>query len=91
VAYGPASDSEEIARTGLAGAANVCPINVGKACKMETVVRASPQRHAHVGGAMEVSQYLFKACMWASVGDAWAEPRMLDAVETSGRVQMATY
>jgi hypothetical protein len=44
VANGPASDSEGIARTGLAGAAAVCLISVGKACELETMVRAPPQR-----------------------------------------------
>jgi hypothetical protein len=29
--------------------------------------------------------------MWASVGEAWTEPRMFNAVETSGRVQAAAY
>jgi hypothetical protein len=29
--------------------------------------------------------------MWASVGEAWAEPRMLNAVKTSRRVQTAAY
>jgi hypothetical protein len=43
VADGPASDSEEVARTGLAGAAVVCQVSVGKACKLEAVVRARPQ------------------------------------------------
>jgi hypothetical protein len=40
VANGPASESEEIARTGFAGAAVVCPVIVGKAFKLETMVRA---------------------------------------------------
>jgi hypothetical protein len=62
VADGPASESDEIARTGLAGAAVVCPFNFGKACKLETVVRAPPpQRHAHVDAAMEVSKDLFQS------------------------------
>jgi hypothetical protein len=87
----PASDSEEVARTGLAGVVVASPVSVGKACKLEAVVRPPPQRHAHVDGAMEVSKYLFSAYTWASVGDAWAEPRMLNAVETSGRVQTAAY
>jgi hypothetical protein len=42
VAYGPASEGEEIARTGLAGVAVVCPFSVGKACKLEIVVLAAP-------------------------------------------------
>jgi hypothetical protein len=42
VAYGSASESEEIARTGLAGPAVVCPVSVGKACELETLVRAPP-------------------------------------------------
>jgi hypothetical protein len=42
VADVPASDSEEVAPTGLAGAAVVCLVSVGKACKSETVVRAPP-------------------------------------------------
>jgi hypothetical protein len=32
-----------------------------------------------------------RAYKCTSVGDAWAEPRMLNAVETSGRVQTAAY
>jgi hypothetical protein len=40
---------------------------------------------------MEVSTDLFKAYMCASVGEACAEPRMLNAVEKSGRVQTAAY
>jgi hypothetical protein len=55
VAYGPASEGEEIARTGLMRAAVVCPVSVGKACELETVVRAPPQRQAHVNGAMKAS------------------------------------
>jgi hypothetical protein len=47
VAYGPASEGEEIARTRLAGVAVVRPVNVSKVCNLETVVRApfllSPQ------------------------------------------------
>jgi hypothetical protein len=58
VADGPASEGEEIARPGLADAAFVGPISVGKACELEHVVRAPPQRHAHVDGAMEVSKNL---------------------------------
>jgi hypothetical protein len=42
VGDGPASEGEEIARTGLAGAVVVGPISVGKACELETVVRAPP-------------------------------------------------
>jgi hypothetical protein len=42
VVDGPASDSEEVARTGLAGAADVYPASVGKACKLEAVVHALP-------------------------------------------------
>jgi hypothetical protein len=56
---GPASERAEIARTRLAGAVVVCPIIVGKACELETVVRAPAQRQAHVDGAMEVLQDLF--------------------------------
>jgi hypothetical protein len=40
VVDGPASESEEIAKTGLAGVAVVGPVGVGKACKLETVVCA---------------------------------------------------
>jgi hypothetical protein len=40
VADGSASESEKIARTRLAGAAVVCLVSVGKACELETVVRA---------------------------------------------------
>jgi hypothetical protein len=40
VADGPASEGEEIARTGLAGAVVVCPVSVGKVCELEAVVRA---------------------------------------------------
>jgi hypothetical protein len=40
VADGPASESEEVARTRLASDAIVCPVSVGKACESETVVRA---------------------------------------------------
>jgi hypothetical protein len=40
VADGPASEGEDIARTGLAGATIVCTVRVGKTCKLETVVRA---------------------------------------------------
>jgi hypothetical protein len=54
-ADGPASESEEIARTRLAGVVVVCPVSVGKACKLVTVVRAPPQRQAHVDGAMGAS------------------------------------
>jgi hypothetical protein len=57
VADVPASEGEDIARTRPAGANLVCPVRVGKACKLETVVRASPQRQAHVNGPMEVSEY----------------------------------
>jgi hypothetical protein len=42
VANGPASESEEIPRRGLAGVVVVCLVNVGKACELETVVRAPP-------------------------------------------------
>jgi hypothetical protein len=42
VTDGPASEGEEIVRTGLAGAAVVCPVSVGKAYELETVVRAPP-------------------------------------------------
>jgi hypothetical protein len=42
VADGPASESEEIARTRLADADVVCPVNVGKASELETEVRAPP-------------------------------------------------
>jgi hypothetical protein len=60
VADGPASEGEEIARTRLAGVDVVCSVNVGKSCKLETVVRAPPQREAHVDAAMEVSEYLLQ-------------------------------
>jgi hypothetical protein len=62
VVDGPASESEEIARTRLAGDAVVCPVSGGKACELETVVRAPPpppKRQAHVDVAMEVSKHLF--------------------------------
>jgi hypothetical protein len=55
------NEGEDIARTRLAGAGVVCPISVGKACEWETVVRAPPQSHAHVDGAMEVSKDLFES------------------------------
>jgi hypothetical protein len=42
VADGPASEGEEIARTRLAGDVVVCLVSVGKACALETVVRAPP-------------------------------------------------
>jgi hypothetical protein len=92
VANGPASESDEIARTRLAGGAVVCPFSIGKACKLETVVRAPPPNVRRM--SMVPWRYrstFFRACMWASVGDAWAEPSMLYAVDTSGRVQTAAY
>jgi hypothetical protein len=42
VTDGPASEGEEIARTGLAVDAVVRPISVGKVCELETVVRTPP-------------------------------------------------
>jgi hypothetical protein len=46
VVDGPASESEEVARTILAGAAVVCSVSVGEACELDTVVRAAPNvRH----------------------------------------------
>jgi hypothetical protein len=39
---GSACESEDVAQTGLAGFAFVCLVSVGKACKLETVVRAPP-------------------------------------------------
>jgi hypothetical protein len=58
VTDGPASVGKEIAQTGLAGAAVVCPVSVGKACELETVVRAPPTpcacRWCH-GGIEELS------------------------------------
>jgi hypothetical protein len=61
VADGPASESKEIARTRLASVAVVCPVSVGKARELGTVVRAPPQRRSHVDGAMEVSKDLFES------------------------------
>jgi hypothetical protein len=90
---GPASEGEEVARTGLAGAPVVCPISVGKASKSETVVIRVPPPPLHVMRMSMVpwryQSTCFSAYMWASVGDAWAEPRMFNAVVTSGRVQTA--
>jgi hypothetical protein len=39
---GPASEGEDIARTGLAGPVVVCQVSVGKASELKTVVRAPP-------------------------------------------------
>jgi hypothetical protein len=39
-----------------------------------------------VGEPLRYRNTFFRACMWATVGLAWAEPRMLSAVEMSGRV-----
>jgi hypothetical protein len=91
VANGPASEREEIPRTRLAGAAVVCPVSVGKACELETVVRAPPNVTRMSMVPNRYRRTFFRACMCASVGDAWAEPRMLNAVETSGRVHTAAY
>jgi hypothetical protein len=91
VADGPASEIEEIARTTLAGAAVVCAVSAGNACKFETVVRAPPnvKRMSMIKKTWRYRSTFFRACMWASVGDIWAEPRMLNAVDTSGEVQTA--
>jgi hypothetical protein len=91
VADGPASKCEEIARTGLACAVVVCPVSVGKACELETVVRAPPNARRMSMVPWRYRRTFFRACMWASVGEAWAEPRMFNAVETSGRVETAAY
>jgi hypothetical protein len=61
VTDGPASEGEKLARTRLACATIVCLVRVIKAFKLEIVVRASPQRKAHVDGAMEVSKYLLQS------------------------------
>jgi hypothetical protein len=58
VAYGSASEGKEIARTRLASVVVVCPVRVGKAYKLVNVVRASPQRKAHIDSAMEISKDL---------------------------------
>jgi hypothetical protein len=58
VADGSATESEEIARTRLAGVVVVCPVSVGKACELETVVRAPP--HPPTSGA----------CRWCHGGIA---------------------
>jgi hypothetical protein len=89
VVDGPESESEEKARTRLAGAAIVCPVNVGKACKLETVVRAPSNVRRMSMVPWRYRSTFFRACMWASLGDAWAEPRVLNAVDTSGRVHTA--
>jgi hypothetical protein len=87
VADGPASEGEEIARMGLAGAVVVCPVSVGKACELEIVVRIPPPTVRCMSMVpWGYRRTFFRACMWASVGEAWAEPRMLNTVETSGRV-----
>jgi hypothetical protein len=92
LADGPASEGEEKVRTRIAGVVVVRPVSVGKACKLETAVCPPlPQRQAHVDGAMEVSKYLLHGVQVCVRGDAWAEPRMLIAVETSERVQTAAY
>jgi hypothetical protein len=83
----PASESEEIARTRLAGDVAVCLVIVGKAWKLEIVVRAPPNVRRMSMVPWRYRSTFFKAYKLASVGDAWAEPRMLNAVETSGRVQ----
>jgi hypothetical protein len=91
VADGPASESEEIARTGLAGAAMVCPVSVGKVCKLVDVIRPTPNVRRMSMVSWRYRRTFFRARRWASVGEAWAKPRMLNAVETSGRVQTAAY
>jgi hypothetical protein len=72
VADGPASESEKIARTGLAGDVVVCPVIVGKAYKLETVVRAPPPtssacRWCHGGIDVPFSEH---ACVrrWRMLG-----------------------
>jgi hypothetical protein len=60
VVDGFASGGEEITRARLASDVIVCPAPVGKACKLEIVVRASPQREAHVDSAMEVSKCVLR-------------------------------
>ena len=61
VTDGPASEGGEIAGWRLAGAVVVGPVSVGKACELEDVVQAPPQRQAHVDGAMEVAEDLFQS------------------------------
>jgi hypothetical protein len=88
----PASESEEVARAGVAGAAVVCSVSVGKACKLEVVVRApSPNVRRMSMVPWRYRSTFLSARRWASVRGAWAEPRMLIAVETSGRVQTVAY
>jgi hypothetical protein len=89
VVDGPASDSKEVARTGFAGATVVRPVSVGKAYELEIVVRAPPIVRRMPMVPCRYRRTFLRACMCAFVGDAWAEPRILNAVETSGRVQTA--
>jgi hypothetical protein len=63
VAYGPASEGEEITKTRLAGAAVVCPISVGKVCKLENVVRAPPNVRRMATVPWRYRRTLFMACM----------------------------
>jgi hypothetical protein len=91
VADGPASEGEEKARTGLAGVVVVCPVSVGKAYELETVVRAPPNVRRMSMVPWRYRRTFFRASRLASVEEAWAEPRMLNAVWTSGRVQTAAY
>jgi hypothetical protein len=67
VADGPASESEEIARTGLAGR---LPIHRRQSQEVGDCGPCPPQSQAHVDGTMEVSKDLLRACRCASVGDA---------------------
>jgi hypothetical protein len=57
----PASEGEDIAGARLAGAAVVGLVNVGKACELEAVVQAPPQRQAHVDGAIKVAEDLLRS------------------------------
>jgi hypothetical protein len=92
VVDGPASEGEEIARAGLAGAAVVSHVSVGKACELETMVRGPPPNVRRMSMVpWRYRRTFFRACRWASVGEAWAVPRMLHAVETLGRVLTAAY